>query len=100
MLLKNRYFRAAGTIAGVVLEKHLSQVMHSHNLSLRKKHPTINDYNELLKSNQVLDIPTWRYIQRLGDLRNMCTHDKGREPINEEVTELINGVDKIIKTIF
>ena len=32
MLNKNKFVRAAGAIAGVVLEKHLDQVLKNHNL--------------------------------------------------------------------
>ncbi|MGA9601237.1 MAG: hypothetical protein WBS22_13475 [Methylocystis sp.] len=50
-LLKNKFLRAAGAVAGVVLEKHLRQVCEDHGLTISKKNPTINDLNELLKSN-------------------------------------------------
>lgn len=39
-------------------------------------------------------------IQHLGDIRNLCDHNKDREPTKEEVEELINGIDQIIKTNF
>jgi len=53
-LLKHKFVRAAGALAGVVLEKHLAQVANSHNLTL-KKNLTINDLNETLKNNNVID---------------------------------------------
>lgn len=100
-LLKNGYTRAAGAVAGVVLEKHLEQVSRSHpNVTIKKKRPGIADYNEALKEAQVIEIPTWRFIQHLADLRNLCDHKKTREPKPEEIEDLINGVDKISKTIF
>ena len=99
--LKGRGFlRAAGAVAGVVLEKHLGQVADSHNIKTRKKDPTIGDFNDLLKNKGVLDTPSWRQIQRLGDVRNYCDHNKGREPTSEEVGELIDGVEKCTKTLF
>ena len=54
----------------------------------------------MLKDNDVIDTPTWRFIQHLGDLRNLCDHNKDRVPKKEEVDDLIAGVVKIIKTIF
>lgn len=99
-LLKNGYLRASGVIAGVVLEAHLSQVCNNHNIIINKRNPTINDFNEILKQNNIIDTPNWRFIQRLGDLRNLCSHKRGREPLKEEVEELINGVDKITKTLY
>ncbi len=99
-LLKNGFLRGAGAMAGVVLEKHLEQVCISHNVPIKSKNPTITIYNDTLKNNNVIDIPKWRFIQRLGDLRNFCDHNKEREPKKTEVEELIEGIEKITKTIF
>lgn len=99
-LLKNGFLRGAGVMAGVVLEKHLAQVCVSHSIPIRSKQPTVATYNDALKNNNVIDIPKWRFIQRLGDLRNLCGHNKQREPKKEEVDELIEGVGKVTKTIF
>lgn len=68
--------------------------------AVRKKDPAINDFNQPLKDAGVLDVPAWRQIQRLGDIRNLCDHNKHREPTKDEVIELIDGVDKISKTLF
>lgn len=94
------HIRAAGTIAGVVLERHLAKVCSSRNLVTRKKKPTLADWNDILKDAKVYDIPTWRGIQRFADIRNLCTHPKDRDPTGEEVDELIHGVERITKTIF
>jgi len=99
-LLKAKHLRAAGTVAGVVLENHLSTVCDNHQIRIRKKNPTIADYNDSLKNDGILDVPTWRWIQRLGDIRNLCCHARDRDPITEEVQELIDGVAKATKTIF
>jgi hypothetical protein len=99
-LHKNGFLRGAGVIAGVLLEKHLSHVCANHKIALRRKNPTISDYNDLLKENNVIDVPDWRYIQRLGDLRNLCGHNKDREPTKDEVAELIAGVAKMLKTLY
>jgi hypothetical protein len=99
-LLKNGFLRGAGAVAGVVLEKHLAEVCINHEVQNRKKNPTINDFNQSLKDADAIDIPSWRFIQRLGDLRNICGHNKDREPTKSEVTELIDGVSKITKSIF
>ena len=99
-LIKNGFLRGAGAISGVVLEKHLSQVLTNHNIIIRKKNPTISDFNDLLKNGEVLDVPSWRQIQRLSDIRNLCDHNKDREPTKEEVLELIDGVEKFTKTLY
>lgn len=98
-LCKNKFYRAAGAVAGVILEKHLSQVCDDHAITITKKHPGIGDLNELLKSNSVIEIPQWRHISMLADIRNLCDHHKGKEPTPEQVTDLIDGAAKILKTV-
>jgi hypothetical protein len=98
-LLKNGYLRAAGVLSGVVIESHLLQVCKNHAVIIRKRDPTISEINDLLKRAGVIDVPTWRFIQRIADLRNLCGHKKEREPIKTEVEELIANVEKILKTI-
>lgn len=92
--------RAAGAVAGVVLEGHLQRVAANHSVTISKTNPTINDMNDPLKNDGIYDIVTWRKIQHLADIRNYCDHKKEREPTIEEVKELIVGTDSIIKTIF
>jgi hypothetical protein len=99
-LLKRGFVRAAGAVAGVVLERHLKQVVSNHNIVTRKATPTIGDLNDLLKRSDVIDVPEWRRIQRLADLRNLCDHEKHREPTKEEAGDLIDGTDKVLKTLF
>ena len=98
--LRKVNLRAAGAVAGVVLEGHLQRVTQSHNISIRKKSPTIADLNDPLKSKGVYDTPTWRKIQLLADIRNLCSHKKDREPTDAEVVELISGVNWVIKSVF
>jgi len=92
--------RGAGAIAGVVLEGHLQRVALNHKIKISKKNPTIVDLNDPLKSAGIYDIPIWRKIQHLSDIRNLCDHKKEREPKIEEVEELIAGIASIIKTVF
>lgn len=98
-LLKNGFLRPAGVVAGVVLERHLAAVVRSHKTVIRRKAPTISHYNDSLKEAGVLDVPRWRAIQGLADIRNLCAHATGREPTAEEVRELIDGVARISKNV-
>ena len=99
-LAKRKYARASGAIAGVVLEKHLSQVCSDHQISIPKKNPTISDFNEALKAGGVIDVPQWRFIQHLADIRNLCDHGRKQEPTTEQANDLIAGVKKITKTVY
>ena len=98
--LKKINLRASGALAGVVLERHLQRVAVNHCVSPSKKNPTISDLNDPLKQAGVYDVPTWRKIQLLGDIRNICSHQKSVEPTLEQVDELIAGVNSIIKSVF
>lgn len=98
-LLKNKFHRAAGAIAGVVLEKHLSPVCDDHKIKVAKKNPAIGDLNNLLKAANVIDTAQWRFIQYLADIRNLCDHNKKVEPKAEQVRDLVDGVAKIMKTV-
>lgn len=100
LLHKHKFYRAAGAICGVVLEKHLGEVCSQHNITFRKKNLTIADFNEALKKDGIIDTPKWRNIQFLADIRNKCDHNKSAEPTKDEVQDLIDGTAKVIKTIF
>ena len=97
-LSKNGFPRAAGAIAGVVLEKYLNAVIVSHGLNMSKKSPGINDFARELKGESAIDIQTCRFIRSLGDLRDLCCNVK--DPQKGDVEELIVGVDRIVKTVF
>jgi hypothetical protein len=99
-LARNGFARAAGALAGVVLERHLSQVCDNRGIHISKKNPTISDLNDALKNASVLDLPQWRFIQHLGDIRNLCDHSKAAEPTNEQANDLVDGVLKITKTLY
>jgi hypothetical protein len=98
-LAKAKHLRSAGVVCGVVIEAHLKSVASRHAIRFRKKRLTISDLNDALKSAKVYDVPTWRLIQRLGDIRNLCGHSSERDPTKEEVQDLIAGTEKIIKEV-
>lgn len=97
-LLSKGFLRASGAICGVVIEKHLSIMCDNRGILINKKNPAISDYNNELKE-QAYDIVSWRRIQHLGDIRNLCDHNKDREPKKEEIEDLISGVEWLLGTI-
>jgi len=98
LLAKNKLYRPAGIVAGIVLEDHLEQVCNRRQLKITRK--TITDLNELLKKNEVIDFPDYRHIGLLAELHQLCIQNKKREPEPTEIADLINGTDKMIKTVF
>jgi hypothetical protein len=99
-LAKNKFTRAAGALAGVILERHLAQVCDNHGIKVAKKAPGISDLNNTLKEAGVIDVPQWRFVQHLADIRNLCDHNKKMDPTAEQVNDLMAGVMKITKTLF
>lgn len=98
-LFDKRFFRAAGTVASVVFERHLLQICQNHDIKLPKKKPTIGDLNELLKGAGVIEIAPFRTNQFLDELCGRCVLSKAEEPTAEQVLDLIDGVAKILKTV-
>lgn len=91
--------RAAGALAGVILERHLKEVIAAHGIPTRKKRPTLSDFSELLKKGNVIDVPTWRRLTYLADIRNLCSHKGEKGPTNEQIIELLEGVNWAMKTL-
>lgn len=98
-LLRHKFFRAAGAIAGVILEKHLAQVVANHSITTDKRNLTINNLNKLLKDEEVLDVPSWHHIKSLAAIRNSCVHDGQPEPTYKNIEDLINGVEKYTREL-
>jgi hypothetical protein len=99
-LARKKFIRPAGALAAVVLERHLAQVCENHGVKVTKKEPTISDLNDALKAANAIDIPQWRSIQYLADIRNLCDHNKKAEPTEDQANDLVAGVKKITKTLF
>lgn len=97
-ILKQGFTRGAGAMAGVVLEGHLRTVCDQHGAPAPKS-ATLGKLNDHAKDKGVLDLPTWRFIQHLADIRNLCDHKLPADPTKDQVTELIQGVRKITKTV-
>ena len=96
---KAGFLRAAGAICGVLIEKHLKQICKIHSIVIGKKHPTISDLSQTLRDKSTISVPQWRFVQHLADIRNICDHDRGREPTQDEIEDLVSGTAKILKTI-
>jgi hypothetical protein len=92
--------RAAGSLTGVIIEHHLQKLADKHKVKISKKNPTINDLNDPLKAAAVLDTVAWRKVTYLGDIRNLCSHKKDVEPTKEQVNDLIEGANWLIKNTF
>ena len=97
VLLKACYVRAAGALAGVMLERHLKMLCERQSppISYPDK-ATISKLNDLLKASSVYDGIEWRKVQLMGDIRNGCDHARTDEPRQEDVRDLIANVRKFV----
>lgn len=98
-LLKKKFLRSAGVIAGVLLEKHLLNVCNAHSIKIAKKEPTLSDLYNILKDNAIIDLAMWRKLQYLGDIRNLCCHNKGADPTDTQVKDLLDGTKYVLNNI-
>ncbi len=89
--------RAAGALCGVVIERHLKQILRKYDLEITKKNPGISDLSQILKQAGILDLVNWKKVEVLGAIRNLCDHDKGEPPTNEQVLELLQGTKWLLK---
>ncbi len=99
-LLTHKYYRAAGVVAGVVLEQHLKSICNAKGFAIKEKHPSIENYRQTLyDENKYITQSQSTQLTRLGQLRNECGHNKVDEPTKENVEYLINQTDNIRNAI-
>lgn len=92
------FLRPAGALAGVILERHLKNLLRKHTPPIKySEKAALGKLNDLCKEC-VYDLVAWRNVQHLADLRHVCAHDKSREPTAEEVGDLIKGASAIVKS--
>lgn len=96
-LLKANFTRAAGAIAGVLLERHLRLLCDKHQPPIKypPKKATISILNERLRDNSVYDAAQGRKVQWMGNVYNKCSH-AGSEPLATDVADLIAEVRKFV----
>ena len=54
---------------------------------------------QILRGNDAIDAPQRRQIAWPGDIRNLCNHNKHKMPAEAQVADLIDGTDKVPKTM-
>lgn len=96
-LLDKGYIRAAGSIAGVVLENHLKTICKSVSSITLKGDETLYQYNANLKS--ILGNILWGRIDAISRIRNLCDHAKEETPTKADVLLLINETRNLLKEI-
>ena len=98
-LFQHGHRRAAGALAGVLLEIHLAQVAAKYRVTIRPKSPDITVLNAALKHGGIYDVEVWRFIQRLGALRDVCVEAPEPAPTVDDLTTFIHGVQTVRKRV-
>ncbi len=96
-LKENKHLRAAGAIAGVVIEVHLRAVATKRNITL-PTNPQMKHYNEALKG-KAYDATITKQIELCSIIRNRCAHASDNPPTDDEVNTIISIAEKIIATV-
>jgi hypothetical protein len=92
--------RAAGVLAGVMLEAHLKQLAARHQVRSRKQSPPLAELAETLKAAKVLDLPAWSQLTWIADLRERCWKAEGAAPTKLQARDLIDGTHWLITNVF
>ncbi|MDD5617322.1 MAG: HEPN domain-containing protein [Candidatus Methanoperedens sp.] len=96
LLYKHEFYRAAGAIAGVVLERYLKTLCEVNQITIGENDTIEPLATKIYKSEKIpeFDITLFKSIQHLASIRNKCDHPK-EEPKQHEVRELLDKVKKI-----
>ena len=91
--------RAAGVMAGRVLELFLNELAASHEVKLRKRFPPLRELFDALKDAGILDIPVHAQGIWAAEIASRCRAE-GESPTKVQVRDLIDTSHWLITNIF
>ena len=96
VLYEHEFYRPAGAIAGVVLERYLKTLCEVNAIPFNDKDTIDPLATKIYTSKKIADFDGTflKSIQHLASIRNKCTHPK-EDPKPHEVRELIDKTKKI-----
>ncbi|MCZ7403263.1 MAG: hypothetical protein O8C61_13665 [Candidatus Methanoperedens sp.] len=96
LLYKHEYYRAAGAVGGVALERFLKTLCEVNQITIAENDTIDPLATKIYKSEKIpeFDIILLKSIQHLASIRNKCDHPK-EEPKQHEVRELLDKIKKI-----
>ena len=94
-LSRHGHCRAAGALAGVLLEIHLAHIAAKYRVAMGAKSPDITMLNAALKRGGIYDGEIWHSIQRLGALRDVWGDASRCDPTIDELTAFIHEVQAV-----
>lgn len=98
LLLDHGFARAAGAVAGVALEAHL-KLLHEQSALTHSDSDTIVPLANRLRQSGMITLGDEKKCIAMADTRNKCDHKNKTDPTVEEVSELIEDVDRFVKRV-
>jgi hypothetical protein len=108
--------RAAGALAGTVLDAWLRKLAAKRQVPLRKQRPPVRELADALKAAKVFDVAVWSQATWLAEIRDrvtakegenadfagakICPKTEGEEPTKLQVRDLIDGTHWLITNVF
>lgn len=91
--------RAAGAVAGTVLEGWLKKLSTKHKLKFRKQAPPLREYIDALHAAKVMDIAVHSQATWLAEI-NDRSRSPGESPTKLQVRDLIDGTNWLVRNVF
>lgn len=100
LLLDRKFIRAAGAVAGVILERYLKTQLNRANPPIKYgEKATLGSLIEKIEASGLFEETIIQKLRYLNAVRIKCDHDKEDEPQEIEVKELIDETDKFLHYI-
>jgi hypothetical protein len=91
--------RAAGALAGILLETHLIHIAAKYRVATRTASTDITRLNTALKCGGIYDGELWHFIQRLGALRDVWVYSSRLDPCEDELMAFLHDVQTVCHTV-
>jgi hypothetical protein len=95
-LFTSGFHRAAGTIAGVALEKHLKTLCDMNGVHYSQG-AAIQSVAQSLRTIGKISVTDLNFVTYLASIRNKCSH--AQDVSADEIESLIEGVKKLLQIV-
>ncbi|HEV2332750.1 MAG TPA: hypothetical protein VGV16_06270 [Gammaproteobacteria bacterium] len=91
--------RAAGAMAGTMLDAYLKKLADRRAVKFRKQKPPTAELVEALKQAKVFDVPVWSQATWLAEIHARCLKE-GEGPTKLQVRDLVDGTQWLLTHVF
>jgi hypothetical protein len=90
---------AVGDMIPSVRLTFLAHVAAKYRVAMGAQSPDITMLNAAIKRGGIDDAEVWRFIQRLGALRDVCVDVPRHGPTEDELTTFIHGAQTVRRRV-